>query len=193
MLSYEMNRHEVTAVVVIRGETPLHKEILESLDGFSALIVWDNSQQDNLRVYGRYMAALQAPTAVVYTQDDDCILPISSQQAILDAWEPGHYVANMPEGRRWEYSDGIALIGYGACFGTKSITPTFDRWRAHWPIDELFHRQCDRIFTALNRDILVDVPYTNLPDAMAGNRMWRETRHLHDLSLVRQRLAKIRL
>ena len=179
--------------MVTRGNVDL-KPVLESLSSFYNVIVWDNSKDErDEKVYGRYLAALSeaTQTGIVAVQDDDAI--IHDWPAILRAYEPGVVTCNMVDGHTHYYKPmRIALVGFGGVFEKSLIKPTFDRYLAHFPADELFQRECDRVFTGLNPLKVVSVPYTNLPHEQTTQRMWREPRHGKDLSEILSRIAKVR-
>jgi len=175
---------EVTAVVVTRGGYDI-SEVIESLAAFREVIVWDNSERKNLKVFGRY-AEIGIPRGVVYTQDDDVIV---DAVAVCAAYQPGVIVANSsPQHREINapfYRDGIAPIGWGSVFDARLID-VLDGWER----DDLFLRECDRVFTALNKVKFIEVPFGNLPRATAPDRMWRERRHLDDLAAIRGRILR---
>ena len=179
---------EVSAVIVTRGDVDLWP-VLNSLAAFDDVFVWDNSKRhSNAMVYGRYLAVAGAKHNVIYTQDDDCITdPLS----IVEQYEPGVIVANVPEDRRAFYSDGVTLIGWGSVFD-KSLTAVFHRYLAKFPYDELFLRECDRVFTGLNKVKTIEVPLRHLEHAHGADRMGREKRHLSDLETIRRRVKTIR-
>ena len=85
----------------------------------------------------------------------------------------------------------MALVGFGAIFDKSAVVPTFSRYFAHFPADELFRRECDRVFTALNRLKIVSVPYRHLDHETTTPRMWRESRHGQDLVEIRRRISKL--
>ena len=63
----------VDAVMVTR-RGPVDAGVMATLDGFRRVIVWDNSEQADLKVLGRWQAAAAAETEFVYFQDDDCVV-----------------------------------------------------------------------------------------------------------------------
>lgn len=176
----------ISAVLVTKGDVDL-TPILQTLP-FDDVVIHDNSKDRDYKVYGRYMAMNRAKHDIIYTQDDDAVTdPI----VICQHYKHGFVTANMPLDRRSFYSDGIALIGWGSVFdryATEAMKPYFDRFT----FDDLFMRECDRVFTALNTVNLIDVPFTNLPNATAVDRMGQEQRHLQDLATIRERIIKIK-
>lgn len=180
-----------TAVIVTRGDVDL-APVLASLRLFDDVVVWDNSQRpENVMVFGRYAAVRHARYPIIYTQDDDCIVDAA---AIVNAYEPGYVVCNMPAAKRREYetlAPGVALVGWGACFDLGALA-AFETYQAEHARDDLFYRECDRVFTALNPQKLVDVPVTHLPHA-AVDRMGNEPRHLTDLAEIRRRIGSLRV
>lgn len=184
-----MDPSQITAVVVTRGGYDI-AEVLEPLASFGELILWDNSAVPDRKVYGRYLAARQARFEVIYTQDDDCVVDAA---AIAVAYEPGVIVANSDphhrETNRALYRDDIALIGWGAVFDKPLAEAALRRYHERFPAhDELFDRECDRVFTGLNGLRLVEVPFRHLERAEAPDRMWREPNHLKDFAEIRRRI-----
>lgn len=180
---------QVSAVLVTRGDVDL-QPILETLP-FRNVIVWDNSQRQDLAVYGRYAAIDEALFDVVYVQDDDVILPADSIEALLAAYEPGHVVCNMPERFRHDFYDDHALVGFGAIFDRDLPRAAEARFlAANYTLDTRhFHRTFDVVFTALTPRILVDVAYAQLPWAEDASRMYRQPNHVGE----RQRMLDLAL
>lgn len=175
----------VSAVVVSRMDRPLgpvldaiipHVEELFVVRGVGG--VWE-----------RWRAIQHlARTPVVYTQDDDAIVDVP---AVLAAYDDNFVTCNMPQCRRAEYPDGIALVGWGAVFYRKHATVAFDRYGCERH-DEIFYRECDRVFTGLSPLKLLDVPVEHLPYAYGADRMGKEARHGADLAEIRRRIYKVR-
>jgi hypothetical protein len=186
---------QVTAVIVTRGDCDL-TPVLETLKGFGEVITWDNSQKPiDMMVYGRYLAAIDASNDIIYTQDDDCTTdPVQivgehfyRARARNEVW------CNMPLEYRPGYAGtGISLVGFGSIFHRSMIDRAFNRYCQHgYKIDELFLRECDRVFTALNHVHQIDIPRTHLPHATAPDRMHKEPRHGDDLKAIRRRIDSI--
>lgn len=183
-----MSPRDITAVLVTRGGYDI-SEVVDSLKRFKHTFVWDNSAPEmiqNWSVFGRYVA--MPMQGVVFVQDDDAIV---DAEAVCAAYEPGILVANSdPHHKEVNapfYRDGIAPIGWGAVFDAK-LARVLDSWNH----DELFLRECDRVFTALNTVKLIEVPFRHLPRAHAPDRMWREKRHLEDLAAIRERIQQVK-
>lgn len=177
---------KVSAVIVTKGNTDL-SPVLKTLP-FDDVVVWDNSKQFDWMVYGRYVAMDLAKNDVIYTQDDDAV---TDPDQVVAQYVPGVVTCNMPPERRPFYHDGIALMGWGSVFD-RTLRDAFCGYFSHYPADEIFLRECDRVFTALNKTKLIDVPFEHLPHATDSTRMGQERRHLEDLSRIRARLGKIR-
>ena len=176
--------NDVSGVIVTKGDRDI-STVVKSLP-FSDVVVWDNSKRNDLKVFGRFHAAvIEAKNPIVYVQDDDCIVDIPK---LLEHYDPNMVVCNMPANRRKDYQNtGISLIGWGALFHVSKIN--FKRYTACFPVDELFYRECDRVFTYINDCKLVDVPMVQLEYAFGEDRMGREARHGADYNIIRQRLA----
>jgi hypothetical protein len=185
----------VSAVIVTRGNVDL-SPILDGLP-FEDVMVWDNSKESDLLVYGRYEALRRVRNDVVYVQDDDCVLPPESISALVDAHGevPGnHIVANMPRPFREHYSDSC-LVGFGAVFERTMPRLAFNAFRKFTtglavieggepPSDDVFDRCCDVVFTTMYRQHWLDVPYANLPWATAEDRMYRQPNHVGERARV---------
>jgi len=130
---------------------------------------------------------LLARYPVVYVQDDDCVVDV---EALWEKYEPGVLTTNMPVDRRAQYPVG-ALMGWGAIFDWFLPMQAFARYLAHYPKDEFFLRECDRIVTGLTSLKLVDVPVTHLPYAEGADRLGSDPNHQKDLNEVRHRVAAI--
>ncbi len=175
----------VTACLVTRGDVDL-EPIIDSLRGglFAELLIWNNAIEQNEGVYGRYRAIERATNTVVYVQDDDCVLPPESIRALIEAYEPGKIVANMPEEHRSKYSDSC-LIGFGAVFDKDLPAAAFERMNPN------MYRP-DVVFTALTPMVWLDVPFTHLPWAFADNRMYRQREHTQQRTQTLMRARRVR-
>lgn len=199
-----MTRDDVCAVIVTRGNVDI-EPILRTLPTHWGWVVWDNSIENNLGVFGRYAGIERAvvaklddpadvrPGTLIYVQDDDCLLRPESFDALLGAWQPGHVVCNMPEPFRAHYSDS-ALVGFGALFERDLPERAFARFARSQRTDyardpdgprgaisalgAAWERCCDVVFTTLTPMIWVDVPYENLPYAYGADRMYRQAEHV---------------
>ena len=151
--------------------------------------IWNSAY--NLKVFGRYLLIYpdDHTTDVVITQDDDCALPDWS--GITRHYTPGIVTCNVPMHRRPEYSDGIALVGWGAIFD-RNLTSVFNLYFKHFPIDDLFITECDRVFTGLNRVQLIDVPFTHLSNAELSDRLHKRANHWDKLREIRERIYYVR-
>ncbi len=141
------------------------------------------------------LSGIEKTTApVILTQDDDCILPRESIDALLAAYEPGHVVCNVPERFRHRYTDS-GLVGFGAVFDRSLPEYAFGVFGNGTfeprPGREIFRRTCDIIFTMLTPMIMVDVPYTNLDYASDNTRMWKQPNHFEEREQVRELCRRI--
>lgn len=193
----------VAACIVTRGDQNL-LPIIQSLPPDWEVIVWDNSRERDLKVYGRYAAIDRTDAEVIYVQDDDVI--VSDPDAIVRRWHGalGHewdktllpgVVCNMPAEFRHDFYEEHALVGFGAVFHRGAPERAFERFEEpHMPVAiyerDFFNRTCDIVFTALTDRVLVDVPKEDLPWAHYQDRMWKQPGHQADrvrmLDLVRQ-------
>ena len=178
-----------------RGDADL-RELTRTLQPFHQVIVFDNLKGLTLegypdrKVYGRYLAAMKASTEYIYTQDDDCLINVAR---LCKEYEPGELLCNVLPTHQpfYQSTGGIQLVGWGAIFPKSMID--FSPYLAKYPEDELFDRECDRVFTWLNRDKtrVVDIGVEHLPSAHGKDRMGAEARHGADLMEIRKRLASL--
>ncbi len=73
-------------------------------------------------------------------------------------------------------------------FDRDLIEPAFSLYLSQYEKDDFFLRECDRIFTGLNRVKRVTAGCVNLPWAHAGDRMGNEKRHAEDFREVVRRV-----
>lgn len=182
---------KITAVVVTKGDRDI-SQVTDSLSNFDELIVWDNSKAiKDLKVFGRYAAAFIARNDLIYIQDDDCIIDTGK---LLDKYESSMHhcydvFSNFPQDRRMEYSGSkITLVGWGTLFH-KNTMKVFCNYLEANPFDDLFLRECDRVFSYLNTVIHTDVGVTHLPYAFGLDRMGKEDNHHQDFNDIRRRLT----
>ena len=156
--------------------------------------VWANESRVDLKVFGRYAGMFpmnNTEPKQVFTQDDDCKLTSAGIKTICDAYEPGVVTCNMPLHRRAEYADGVALVGWGTIFD-RNLTGVFNLYLRHFPIDDLFLTECDRVFTGLNKVKMIDVPFMNLENAEGVDRLHKRPDHWEKLREIRERIKHVK-
>jgi len=164
----------VSAILVTRGDVDLGP-ILSTLP-FDDVIVWDNSIREDLGVYGRYAASAEAKHEVIYTQDDDVLVPCINQ--LLAAYEPEVLTINHPS----EWPLDIPWNGKGGIYDRDLPTTAFERYLARYPFDRYFtHHVCDGVFGLLTKVKTIDGGHQNLPQAYREGRVsttdgWYEER-----------------
>lgn len=131
---------DVTACLVTRGDVDM-QPILDSLI-FDKVIVWDNSVCEDMKTAGRYATIHQTTTPVVYFQDDDVIVPASTQEALLAEYEPGVMTAVYAHGDNADGYDDVPLVGAGAVVDRLLPLQAVHRYRG-WPMDNSFLYYCD--------------------------------------------------
>lgn len=166
----------IKAVTITRGGYDI-SPVFQSLDnrGFSRIQIYDNSVYLDFKVFSRFIAAQSAIPGWVYTQDDDVIVDLAHYPWHLTTKD--RILSNMPAAYRPNYPGPVQLLGFGSIFHTSLVRPTFDRYFRHFPIDELFLIECDRVFTALNTCTLIDVPITHMPYATSDGRLYKQSGH----------------
>jgi hypothetical protein len=178
----------ISAVIVTKGDQDL-SQIISALP-FDDLVIWDNSKRLNYMVYGRYLAVAEAKYDVIYTQDDDCLVP--NAKVMLPAYTDGEILCNVSPEHQHDYRKlPFTLVGWGAFFHRRLLT-CFRRYWSHYPDDALFRRECDRVFTGLNRHRNLWVGREHLPWAHDGSRMSIHRNHNRDLQEIRRRIECLR-
>lgn len=196
----------LSLIIVTRGDVPLDevKRVNEWVC-VTETVVWDNSQREDLAVYGRYAAIAETTENVILVVDDDVALDSAVTQ-LAAAYKPGHVVCNMPQRfRDVGFYDEHALVGFGALFdrdlparafgalaALDDPPPGMSRETFDSYVDDggFFLRTCDVVFTALTPRILVDAPYRNLPWAEGADRMYRTVGHVEERAEM-LRLARL--
>lgn len=187
----------VSACLVTRGDVDMNL-ITDSLikAGIDEIIVYDNSKRQDLAVYGRYAAIAEARNTLIYTQDDDCILPPESIEEIVwtsdsggDAY--GQLVCNMPpEFSAQPFYKDAALVGFGACFHRSLPETAFSRY-THADTG-LFRRRCDIFFTTVTPHVNINVPVRNMWWSEDSSRMWKQSNHLTERQGMLELALKVR-
>lgn len=143
---------EVTACLVTRGDQIEQMDrILASLI-FDQVIIWDNSVNRDWKCAGRYLAAMQAHTDVVYFQDDDVLVPRQTQQALLKAYEEGVCVANWGHGDNPDGYDDLPLVCAGAVVDRGLCFDAIGLYAEQWPLDDPFRYEADFVVGVLYPD-----------------------------------------
>jgi hypothetical protein len=151
---------DVTACLVTKGDQPeMMDRILASLI-FPNVIVWDNSERGDMKVAGRYAACREATTRAVYFQDDDVLVPPSTQQRLLEAYMPGVMIANYGHGDEPAGYDDLPLVCAGAICDRELPLKALDRYLARYPRDGAFMYEADFIAGVLYEDFRhLHLPY----------------------------------
>lgn len=165
-----LDQSHVTACLITRGDTDL-QPIIDTLP-YGEVIIWDHTR-DDLKVYGRYQAILEASNPVVYLQDDDCLF--RHHDDLLAAYEPGRLVANWGHGDTPCGYDDVALVHGGALVDRDMPARAFARYLEHFPADDDFFREADMIFGCLTAFSYVRLPYEILPLASHPSRMCNQS------------------
>lgn len=191
---------QVACVLPTKGDVDL-KPLLEHLP-FDEIATWDNSSGEDLGVYGRYAAIERVSAPVIFTLDDDTLIPSASVYMLLAAYEPGVAVCNVPADFRERYTDS-ALVGFGAVFDRDLPRQAFERYWARRPdakaaseskryTGRMFRRTCDLVFTMLTPTKFVDVPIEMLPRTFDPDRMSAQPGHYEERERMRELCRWIR-
>ncbi len=180
---------DVTACLVTRGDVDL-EPILNTFPDYADVIVWGPDRPE-WHVLGRYLAMFEATTAVVYTQDDDCIFRHHAE--LCAEYEPGVLVSTYGHGENPDGYDDMALVHGGAIMDVELPLRAFDRYLEWWPWDEGFMREADMINGTITPHRHVSLPFEIRMDiATRPNRMcnqpWQKSLKLE----ITNRARKVR-
>lgn len=159
----------VTACLITRGDTDL-SAIIDTLAGYDEVLIWDTGRPD-MGVYGRYQLVSEARNPVVYLQDDDCIVPASTQADLIAAYQPGVLVANWGHGETPCGFEDVALVHAGAIVDREIPAKAFMQYLEHFPWDDDMEREADMIVGCLTPHEHVHLPFEILPLASDPSRM----------------------
>lgn len=175
-------REQVSAVLVTYGTPDIHlNRVIETLP-FTDIVVWDNSERENLQCYGRFAAIPEAKHPHIYVQDDDLTV---DALALLERYDGTGIVANVPPDEEWDF------IGGGAFFPRD--LPNFQPYTDRHGAGTDFDRVCDVVFAYGHPYQRTWVGYREmLPWHDAENRMYRQADHYLVRERARERTLKLR-
>ena len=150
MIDYSM----VSACLVTRGNVDM-APIVATLP-YDDIVIWDNSEREDLGIYGRYAGIAEAKHDIIFVQDDDLL--VRCHDKLLAAYEPGRVLCNYPQ--PWD----IPWVARGALFHRDMPAAAFARYQAVFPLDHDFtHFMCDGIFALLSDFKMCDYGSEDLP------------------------------
>ena len=192
----------VTAVIITwkrQENIPLIIEDLLKYQFISEIIIRDNSKCKNIKCYARYTMAKKAKNNIIYTQDDDCIVP--NLAGIYDKFmEDSSKVAySGVEGYEEKIKDvtfgeqQIAMMGWGAIF-SRDMIGVLNKYIKAYGKDETFYREADRIFTLLQNQHhnFVSGGINHLKGKDDDNAMCQQSDHISSRNLAIERCLKIK-
>jgi hypothetical protein len=188
---------DVTACLVTRGDVDL-EPILETLP-YPNVLIWNARERDRADAYGmyvRWLCVAEAPTAIVYVQDDDCLF--QRHEELVDSYRPGVIVSTYGHGENADGLEEFPLLHGGAIMDRDLAAPALERYLELWPADEAFYRYCDLIVGGLNQSETVDLPFAidheiaARPNRMAHMEGARELKHTLAERVRQIRKAEIR-
>jgi len=149
---------DVTAVLVTRGDVDL-APILETLP-YRSVVIWtgDRDRPDAYGMFVRWLAVAEAPTSVVYVQDDDCIFERHAD--LVDAYEPGTIVSTYGHGENPDGLEDFVLMHGGAILDRDLAPWALARYLGEWPRDDAFYRYADLVVGGLTPFRHVDLEFT---------------------------------
>lgn len=176
---------KISAVIPTRGDCPneiarIRTHLAQYPEIVEVIVIPGDT------VFNRYRAAFgMAKESLIYTQDDDCITdlrPLIKQFQDIGVetqkWprqrQQSLFVNAMTEAHAANYRGRNTLVGFGSIFQRPALQ-AFTDWP--WERDELFYRECDRIFATVNPHTHVIQPVEIFESAHAPNRMWKDPLH----------------
>lgn len=158
---------QVSAVLVTRGDVDM-SPVVDSLAWCTDVIIWNNSEREDLQCYGRFAGIAEAKHDHIYVQDDDLVI---DALALLAHYDGESIVANKPPEEEWRF------IGGGAFF--PRTLPDFTAYRSRLDfVQEEFDRCADVVFAYSHPYRHTWVGYQRLlPWHDAPNRMYKQPNH----------------
>jgi hypothetical protein len=125
----------------------------------SEIIVWNNGDPitlascrvidslHNIVCYGRYEAARRSSSDVIFVQDDDCI--VHNIGFLYERYLEDSNAIHSNQSEQSAEKRKLNNVGHGAIFHRKLLN-CFSSYSAIFPMDFLFMRECDMVFSSLN-------------------------------------------
>lgn len=174
---------QVSACLITKD--PIYpREILNYLSYFSFGEILILTRCDS--PFRKYELFNKAKFDTLYYQDDDAICDIRRLEQLS---EPTMINVGMKPGHFESYKNLRMTMGLGwGSFFHKSVLEVLKKYTDRYGEDELFKRDTEKILTQLsfpqNRIIL---QITDLPTAMAPDRLSMQPRHYENMSLIEER------
>jgi hypothetical protein len=176
---------DVTACLVTRGDQrEMVSRIVDSLI-FDRVLIWNNAERDDVKTAGRFYATLEASTGVVYFQDDDVLVPRSTQLALLDAYEPGIPTAVYAHGENPAGYDDLPLVCGGALVDRSMPWTALNRYLDFYPADDAFLYDCDFIagvlypmFKHIHQPFDIDLAIAQAPERLCNQPFQKDMKLL---------------
>lgn len=177
---------DVTACLVTRGDQPEKLEAIQESLVFGQVIVWDNSQDEDWKCAGRYMAALWAPTRFVYFQDDDVLVPRETQLGLLEAADRNRRacVANWGHGENPDGYEDLPLVCGGAIVDRALPWEAISRYAKRYPLDTDFAYEADFVvgvlypqFVHMRLPFEIDYAIAQAPERLCNQDFQRDLKY----------------
>lgn len=163
-----------TSCCLITKDPTYPKEILNHLLSlpFGEILILTHSDSP----HRKHELFKKAKFDYIYYQDDDAICPVLK---LFELGKPDIINVAMKQGHFDAYANSKATMGLG--WGTifpKKMLESLKKYTDIYGEDEVFKRETERIFTALNfpQNRLV-LPIYDLPSATDGTRLWQQPHH----------------
>lgn len=158
---------KVTACLVTRGDVDMGP-ILDTLP-YGHVVIWDNSRRLDYKTFGRYKAMHDAPTPVVYFQDDDTLF--RHHDELMAAYEPDVLTAVYGHGNAEAGYGDVPLVCGGAIVDRMVCVTAWLNYVEHFEMDNDFWYDCDFALGPLMPFKHVHLPFEIRDIAYNGNRL----------------------
>lgn len=164
-------------MIVTKGDIDL-APVIDSLI-FDDVVVWNNAVEEDMKTYGRFLAAMRAEHPIVYSQDDDIVHTPEHQAEIVAAYQPGILTGCMwPEWSNGAREQGIengyddlVFPGSGSVADLSVWAAALDAYLRVWTSDDFFKLWSDTIIGVIAPTVQLDIRFDALPWAEDDDRM----------------------
>ena len=184
---------------------------------FREIIIWNNNPEvqlafddhrvrvlnrpdgENVGTWGRFLAAREANSEIIYTQDDDCVVGNIRELCETFQADPSRVVYSLKLGHLADVAAALpggqqgVLLGWGSVF-RREWTEAFAAYLERFGEDELLHRKADRLFGPLLHRVHRPVPadVVDLPGASGPEALSVRPDHFALNAAAMQRVAELR-
>lgn len=190
----------ISEVIIWNNGEPISDNTQDDLQALAGRPVRVFNSPNNVKTFGRYLAAQQAQNDLIATQDDDCVVRnFDNLYGLCTSYESslGRVCANLRVGHwRWGIRDknylhekcGLELheilVGWGAVFPKRrtEVVMHYANWLKSQRRAELLYSSADRAFGMLQQEPHVPLPHgdtwvQHFDDAEGGMAIYKQPGH----------------